>query len=97
MDNKNNLLKHVLSLNNREEIKKFIAEHESDIYTGKNIDGQEVMVKLQKNEGMIVETLNSKGWWEWNEYDECGFVVGQGVSPSAEIEERLENKKNEIR
>lgn len=89
MENKNM----ILNFDNKEDIKKFISENESNIYTGKNIEGQEVMVKLQKNEGMIVETLNSKGWWEWSEYDETGFVVAQGVSPSAEIEERL-NKKN---
>jgi len=92
MDNKNNVLKQILNFDNREELKKFIAEHESDIYTGKNVDGQEVRVRLQKNEGMLVETLNNKGWWEWNEYDECGFVVGQGVSPGAEIEKKLENR-----
>lgn len=87
----------ILNFENIEDVKKFITENESDIYTGKNIDGQEVRVRLQRGEGMLVETLNSKGWWEWNEYDECGFVVGQGVSPSAEIEKRLENRKNKMK
>lgn len=82
----------ILNFDNIEDIKKFISENESNIYTGKNIEGQEVRVRLQKNEGMLVETLNSKGWWEWNEYDKFGCVVGQGVTPSAEIEERLNNK-----
>lgn len=87
-----NILKSTLNFENIEEIKKFIAENESNLYSGKNVDGQEVMVRLEKGKGMIVETLNSKGWWEWNEYDEYGTVVGQGVTPSAEIEERRNRK-----
>lgn len=93
MENKDNILKEILSFDNVEEIKKFIKENESNLYTGKNIDGQEVMVRLEKGKGMIVETLNSKGWWEWNEYDEYGTVVGQGVTPGAKIEEKMEKRK----
>lgn len=37
---------------------------------------------------MIVETLNSKNWWEWTEYDESGFVVSQGVNPNVNMEEK---------
>ena len=84
----------VLSFDSPEEIRKFISENESNIYTGKNVDGQDVMIRLDKGKGMIAETLNSKDWWEWNEYDEDGFVVGQGVTPSAEIEERVANRNN---
>lgn len=92
MKNKNNILKGTLNFENVEEIKKFIVENESNIYSGKNVEGQEVRVRLEKGKGMIVETLNSKGWWEWNEYDEAGFVVGNGVTPGAEIEKKLEEK-----
>lgn len=89
---KNNKLNMTINFNNPKEIREFIAQNESSIYTGKNVDGQEVIVKLQQNEGMVVETLNNKGWWEWNEYDETGFIVGQGVSPGLELES-LENKE----
>lgn len=82
MNNKYKELKPILDLNNLDEIKKFILEHESNIYTGKNVDGQDIIVKLDQGKGMIIETLNSKNWWEWTEYDEAGFVVGQGVSPN---------------
>jgi len=83
---KNNHSKMAINFDNPKEIKEFISKNESSIYSGKNIDGQDVIVRLQQNEGMVVETLNNKGWWEWNEYDETGFVVGQGVSPSSELE-----------
>lgn len=83
---KNNNSKMAINFNDPKEIREFISKNESSIYSGKNIDGQEVIVRLQQNEGMVVETLNNKGWWEWNEYDETGFVVGQGVSPSSELE-----------
>lgn len=83
---KNNKTNMAINFDNLKEIKDFISNNESSIYTGKNVDGQDVIVKLQQNEGMVVETLNNKGWWEWDEYDEAGFVVGQGVSPSSELE-----------
>lgn len=93
MENKDNILKEILNFDNVEEIKKFIKENESNFYTGKNVDGQEVRIRLNQGKGMIVETLNSKGWWEWNEYDESGFVVSQGVTPGAKIEEKMEKRK----
>lgn len=89
MKKENKALKVVLNFDSPEEIKKFISENESSLYTGKNVDGQDIMIRLDKGIGMLVETLNSKGWWEWNEYDESGFVVSSGVTPSAEIEEKL--------
>lgn len=80
MNEKCKRLKPILDFSNVAEIKKFILEHESNIYTGKNVDGQDIIVKLDQGRGMIIEILNSKNWWEWTEYDEAGFVVGQGVS-----------------
>lgn len=84
----NNNSKPILNFNNIEEIKKFIAENESNLYSGKNVDNQDVIIRLDKGKGMIVETLNSKNWWEWTEYDESGFIVGQGVKPSVDLEEK---------
>lgn len=88
MENEKQNSKPILNFDNIEEIKKFIAEHESNIYTGKNVDNQDIIVKLKQGKGMIVETLNSKNWWEWTEYDEFGFVVGQGVKPNVDLEEK---------
>lgn len=81
----NEKVKPILNFDNVDEIKKFILNNESNIYTGKNIDGQDVIVKLQQSKGKIVETLNSKNWWEWTEFDESGFVIAQGVSPNSNI------------
>ena len=68
----NNNSKPILNFDNVEEIKKFIVENESNLYSGKNTDNQDVIIRLDKGKGMIVETLNSKNWWEWTEYDEIG-------------------------
>lgn len=84
----NNNSKPILNFDNVEEIKKFIVENESNLYSGKNTDNQDVIIRLDKGKGMIVETLNSKNWWEWTEYDESGFIVSQGVKPSVDLEEK---------
>lgn len=88
MKNKKENQKPILNFDNVEEIKRFIAENESNLYSGKNVDNQEVRIRLDKGKGMIVETLNNKNWWEWTEYDESGFVVSQGVSPDVDLEEK---------
>lgn len=82
--------KPIISFDNPEEIKKFILEYESNIYMGKNIDNQDVIVEVEKGKRMIVKTLNSKNWWEWVEYDELGLVVAQGVDPSEKLGKKLE-------
>ena len=83
----NNNKKPILNFDNITEIRKFITKNESGLYTGKNVEGQEVRVWLEKAKGMKVEVLNSKNYWEWNEYDESGFLVGQGVDPYKELED----------
>jgi hypothetical protein len=56
----------------------FIHNNESSLYEGKNIDGEQVIVMLQKGEGMDVKTRhhNKMNWWEIIEYDAEGFQVG---------------------
>lgn len=68
-----------LSLNfeDREEIKTFINSNESGIYSGKNVDDEEVVVMLQQGNGMNVKTLQSNGWYRVHEYDEDGFFVSE--------------------
>lgn len=90
MKKENDNLKPILSFDNPEEIKKFIADNESNIYSGKNVEGQDVIVNLEKGKGMIVKTLNNKNWWEWVEYDESGLRISQGVDPSGKLKKDFE-------
>lgn len=70
----------ILDFDNVEQIRNFIMEKESNVYSGKNNDNQDVTIIVDKGKGMIASILNSKNWWEWNEYDEKGYLISQGVS-----------------
>lgn len=65
-----------LSLTSVEERAKFIAENESSMYGGKNEEGEEVVVMLEKGLGMDVHTYQSNGWIRVDEYFEHGLIVG---------------------
>ena len=54
---------------------KFIREMESDLYVGKNVDGEEVQVRLQQGAGMEIWTRHHEKprWWEVVSFDEYGF------------------------
>lgn len=52
------------------------GELESSLYTSKDELGRKVIVRLQKDRGAIVSTLQSNGWWEEVEYDANGFQQG---------------------
>ena len=71
------------TLETREDRARFIAENESSIYTGKNIDNEEVIVMLQQNEGMIVKTRydNKPQFLECLEYDDGGFQTSVSYEP----------------
>ena len=62
MKNKKENQKPILNFDNVEEIKRFIAENESNLYSGKNVDNQEVRIRLDKGKGMIIEILNNEKW-----------------------------------
>ena len=49
-----------------------ILKLDSGIYRGVNENGKQVIVQRQKHFGYIVSTLQDNGWYEVNEYDECG-------------------------
>jgi len=63
--------------------KKFIEETESGIYDGVNVDGEKVLVFLEKNQGMLVKTIKASKpkWYEVIEYDEEGYTVGVMYEP----------------
>jgi len=64
---------------NREEVAKIIADCENwDGYEGKNIDGEDVLVFVQKGDCMVIKTRHKAKprFWECVEYDSDGLQVG---------------------
>ena len=51
---------------------KFIDTAPSGAYVGTTVDGNEVVVVVQKGRAMDVKYLNDKGWYECIEYDRKG-------------------------
>lgn len=72
-----NKLDVLLDFSETKNVKKFINSHETGMYCGKNVDGEDVIVKISKGIGMEVETLQSNGWWVIHEYDENGIFVSE--------------------
>lgn len=67
----------MFDFSSRENIKDFIHNTESGIYTGKNIDGENVVVIIEQGKGMDIKTQkhSKPKWYEVIEYDEDGFQV----------------------
>lgn len=63
-----------IDFTDREVRKRFIQNTPSNLYFGKNVDGEEVVVGVDQGKGMSVKTLNSKGWYEGYCYDKNGFA-----------------------
>ena len=74
---KKNTLK---TINDRKE---FIKENESNIYTGMNEDGEEVIIFLEQNDGMIIKTrhANKPKYFECIEYDNDGYQLSVAYEP----------------
>lgn len=71
----------------------FIQSMDSDVYTGFNADGEEVIVMQQKAAGMTVKTCHATKpqWYESVEYDEDGFAVGVAYEAKEPQERKPEN------
>lgn len=65
---------------------RFINTMESDLYVGKNVDGDEVQVRLQKGVGIEIWTRHKEKpkWWEVVAFDELGFQVSVTYKPYEE-------------
>lgn len=61
-------------MNIEEVLKKY---KESGIYEGKNIEGEEIILFREKNNGCILKRLQPNGWYQCLEYDENGFLDGE--------------------
>lgn len=57
-----------LDLENDNTIIEFINTMESDLYTGKNSEGEDIVVAIQKNVGMKISTYRKNNWIRINEY-----------------------------
>jgi hypothetical protein len=62
-----------LNFDRPEVIKHFINNTESDMYGGKNVEGETVNVMLQKGVGMDVRTNQKNGWIRLDSYDSNGL------------------------
>lgn len=73
----------MINFDTSESIREFIHNNESSIYEGTNIDGESVIVLLEKGKGMIVKTQkhNKPKWFEVVEYDEDGYQTGVTYEP----------------
>lgn len=62
-------------LETAEERKKFISQTESGIYTGINVDGEEVVVIVQQFQGLEIKTHHKEKpkWYEVQSYDKEGY------------------------
>ncbi len=65
---------------------KFIQNMESNLYVGKNVDGEEIQIRLQKGVGMEVWTRHhaKPRWWEVVTFDDQGFQVSVTYKPYEE-------------
>lgn len=69
--------KPIIDFDDLESIKKFIEENESNLYEGKNIDGEDVIVTLEQGAGMEVRVKQENGWWRIHEFDKDGYVISE--------------------
>lgn len=62
-----------LDFSKREVRQRFIRNTESGLFLGKDYEGREVIVTVERNIGMSVVHLNIKGWYEGYEYNSQGL------------------------
>lgn len=64
--------------------KEFIHNTESGLYEGTNIDGEKVLIMLERKVGMDVKTQkkNKPKWLEVVEYDSDGFQLSVSYEPA---------------
>lgn len=72
-----------LDFSKREIRAEFIKNTESGLYSGTNVDGEEVIVMLEKGKGMDVYTIHKEKprWYEVIDYDETGERLSVRYEP----------------
>ena len=71
-------MKNLIKLDTAEQRKDFIQTTEPGVYTGLNVDDEEIMVLVDSKAGMIVKTIHTAkpNWYEVVYYDEDGYQEG---------------------
>ena len=66
----------ISNLNTEEGRQEFIQNAPSGLYTGKNVEGEDVITIVSQKFGMTVKTRHhaKPRWWECVDYDEFGYV-----------------------
>lgn len=84
----------VLDFDDPVEIREFIKNTESGLYSGKNVNNQDVIVELDKRYGMNVWTLQKNNWWVIHEYDKDGYLVSESFQrKTPEVKNRIREYK----
>ncbi len=68
----------MLRMDKLEARKRFIQEVESGMYTGRNVEGEEVILINENHVGMEIWTRHKEkpNWWEVVHYDKEGYQEG---------------------
>lgn len=70
-------MKIMYQLNKKEDIKKMI-KLESGIYSSTNNNGEDIVIMVEQNEGVVIYTNQKNGWIRFEEYNHLGVLEGQG-------------------
>lgn len=73
---------------NEKELISFIKLAESDIYSGKDEDGNSIVVGIQKDVGFKISTCQSNGWIRINNYEIVEDDEGNSYIQASETYER---------
>jgi hypothetical protein len=73
----------MIKLDTKEQRKIFIQNTESNIYSGKNINNEEIIIYLEKGKGMDIKTKRheKKKWYEVIEYNNNGHQISLSYEP----------------
>jgi hypothetical protein len=66
-----------LDFSDTKAVKDFINNTRSGMYFGKNVEGESIMILLDKEEGFELHTDQSNGWTRINDYNEDGVCEGE--------------------
>jgi hypothetical protein len=66
-----------LNFSDTKAVKEFIQNTESGMYTGRNVEGESIMILHDQGDGFELHTEQSNGWVRVNSYNEHGLCDGE--------------------